>query len=73
MDIFMEQGITRRSLAKRFLLVGSALTFFGIQNNKLTNSPSIKIQHIGGDFVSINGWIVSKDELSSKGKRNHAS
>lgn len=67
----MGQRITRRSLAKRFLLLGSAFAFFGIQNT-ITQSPPFKVQPVDDGFVSINGWIVSKSELSSKGITNNA-
>lgn len=69
----MNQGVTRRSLAKRFLLLGSAFACFGIHSNKITESSSLKIQPIDDHFVSINGWIVSKTELLSKGMRTDAS
>lgn len=68
----MGQGITRRSLAKRFLLLGSAFAFFGIQN-RITQSPPFKIQSVDDGFVSINGWIVSKSDLISKGMPINAS
>lgn len=73
MDIFMGKGITRRLLTKRLLLLGTALVIPSIQNKKSTQTSSPTLQSIDERFVSVNGWVVSKSELSSKGIKKDAS
>jgi len=63
----MTKGITRRLLAKNILLTGSAFAFLGLQNKGLSSTSFLKIQPLDEHFVSINGWVIAKSDLDSRG------
>ena len=68
----MAQCITRRLLTKKFLLTATAFAFFGIYNRGSNPDISPKVRPLDDHFVSINGWVVAKNDLVTTGRNKNA-
>ncbi len=64
----MQQSISRR-LAVKYFCGGAAAALLPSQTKTSNIESTSRIKYIGDDFYTINGWVVTKQDLHLSAQR----